>query len=69
MDRKDGHGWVLAGCKGSLDSDQIDLVTEAEMAAAAIIPRSGPPLIVFAVYRPPSNGTKENDYIDYSHHQ
>ena len=34
------------------------------MVAAAIVPKTGPPLIVSAVYRPTVNGSKGNDYID-----
>jgi len=62
-DRKDGYGGVLVGCKKTLDSNQVDLDTEAELVAAAIVSKSGPPLIVAAAYRPPLNGTKGSDYI------
>lgn len=63
-DRKDGYGGVLVGCKKSLDSNQVDMDTEAELVLAAIVSKSGPPLIVAAAYRPSLNGTKGSNYID-----
>ena len=63
-DRNDGHGGVLVGCKSHLDSNQVVIDTEAELVSAAIVPKTGPPLIVAAVYRPPASGQRGSDYVD-----
>ena len=38
--------------------------TEAELVSAAIVPKTDPPLIVAAVYRPPPNGQRGSNYVD-----